>query len=82
MDGAVMKAGEVALDIPGRSLVMAQNPPVFGERFEGGAAEEAARDAGFSADLDPDRSVQLVSTGFEAVLLPLACADSLGAWHA
>ncbi|MBO4838059.1 MAG: PhzF family phenazine biosynthesis protein [Lachnospiraceae bacterium] len=70
-----LKAGQIPVEIRGNTLCMRQNPPVFGEMV---AREEIAEIYGIAPDdIRADLPVQWVSTGLEAVLIPLKSREVL-----
>ncbi len=70
-----LKVGQIPVTIRGNELVMRQNPPVFGESV---SREEIAAAYGISPEEIDDRyPIQWVSTGLEAVLIPLKNRETL-----
>lgn len=70
-----LKVGQIPVTVSDAGLVMSQNPPVFGETV---SREEIAEIFGISTDeIREDYPIQWVSTGLEAVIIPLKTRESL-----
>lgn len=74
-----LKAGQIPVYVSEKGLVMSQDQPEFGITIEKSAASSA-----LSIDPDDvrdDHPVQLVSTGLEAVIVPLKTVEALKKCH-
>jgi len=72
-----LKAGQIPVFASGETLTMRQNAPVFGEKL---AREEIAEIYGMDVrEIREDIPVQWVSTGLEAVIVPLKSRETLSA---
>ena len=70
-----LKVGQITVEFRGKSGTMLQNPPEFGDFID---PAEIAEIYGIEAsDIRTDFPVQWVSTGLEAVLIPLKTRDAL-----
>ena len=70
-----LKVGQIPVEFRGKSGTMLQNPPEFGDFID---PAEIAEIYGIEAsDIRTDFPVQWVSTGLEAVLIPLKTRDAL-----
>ena len=74
-----LPVGQIPLSVHGDQLVMRQNPPTFGEMV---ARDEVARAFRIPTDaISDDHPVQWVSTGLEAVVVPLRTREALRGLH-
>ena len=70
-----LKVGQIPVDVTEDGMTMSQNPPEFGEIMN---REEIAEIYGIEVDdIRDDFPVQWVSTGLEAVIIPLKTRDAL-----
>ncbi len=74
-----LKAGQIPVSIDARGIVMTQNEPVFGEILDKRllAGVLSIEDG----DIRDDYPVQWVSTGLEAIIVPLRSVDALRRCH-
>lgn len=74
-----LQAGQIPVRVDGTALIMSQNQPEFGEILD---AESVAGALSLTADdIRNDYPVQWVSTGLEAVIVPLKSLDALEKCH-
>ncbi|MBO5995475.1 MAG: PhzF family phenazine biosynthesis protein [Firmicutes bacterium] len=70
-----LKVGQIPVEVTPDGMTMSQNPPEFGEII---AREEIAEVFGIDVDeIRDDYPVQWVSTGLEAVIIPLKTREAL-----
>jgi len=70
-----LRAGAISVEVDGENLVMTQNEPEFGEKFDKKIlAEVLSID---EKDIQDDYPVQWVSTGLGAVIVPLKSVEAM-----